>query len=68
MSEAEGNNPECNEGDVVRLKSGGPAMTVESTGPWPSVRCLWYSTRGILQKGSFKKTTLNWLEPKAQAE
>ncbi len=32
MSEAEGNNPECNEGDVVRLKSGGPAMTVESTG------------------------------------
>lgn len=34
-------------GDVVRLKSGGPAMTVENTGKdgvgKPYVRCTWFN-------------------------
>jgi uncharacterized protein YodC (DUF2158 family) len=28
------------EGDVVRLKTGGPAMTVQKAGP--VVRCVWF--------------------------
>jgi uncharacterized protein YodC (DUF2158 family) len=38
-------------GDVVRLISGGPLMTVVTIGPEPAVRCLWYS-EGYSDTGS----------------
>lgn len=42
-------------GDVVQLKSGGPSMTVESSGK--RVKCLWF-TNGERRSESFPAATL----------
>jgi uncharacterized protein YodC (DUF2158 family) len=49
-------------GDVVRLKSGGPEMTVESIGGL--IACMWFA-RGHAKHGFFD---LDMLEPAADAE
>jgi uncharacterized protein YodC (DUF2158 family) len=54
ITKTDGTNP-YETGDVVQLKSGGPAMTVI----WPStvrpslLECNWYDIKGRLQHGSF---------------
>ncbi|WP_303311196.1 YodC family protein [Hymenobacter sp. BT730] len=48
------------EGDVVRLKSGGPKMTISSVGAGPSANalCIWFDGHNVLQKVSFKVSNL----------
>jgi uncharacterized protein YodC (DUF2158 family) len=48
-------------GDVVQLKSGGPPMTVESTGG-DSVWCVWFDGTKPMGKG-FAEHTLKPYEP-----
>ena len=45
-------------GDLVRLKSGGPVMTVNVTHPDGSVNTAWFSGKK-LETGYFEKETLN---------
>lgn len=45
-------------GDVIRLKSGGPAMTVTSVGEAHmssamSVWCVWFDVKGEQKNGTF---------------
>jgi uncharacterized protein YodC (DUF2158 family) len=43
-------------GDVVRLKSGGPAMTITMVGDnygTPTVWCQWFDHKHTLQNGDF---------------
>lgn len=54
---------EFKEGDVVRLKSGGPAMTIESIAPEGNHVCVWFLGKESL-RGSFSKASLKH-EPSA---
>jgi uncharacterized protein YodC (DUF2158 family) len=40
-------------GDLVRLKSGGPKMTVQKDAGSNQWECSWFDRNGKLQKGSF---------------
>jgi uncharacterized protein YodC (DUF2158 family) len=43
-------------GDVVRLKSGGPLMTIKSVGDHygtQTVWCVWFDQKVVQQSGSF---------------
>ena len=44
-------------GDVVRLKSGGPRMTVEEIEEDEIVTCTWFEKNELI-RGTFKKLTL----------
>lgn len=44
-------------GDIVRLKSGGPVMTVALVDP-VCVVCVWFDEHQSLQQASFKIATL----------
>ena len=46
-----------NVGDVVRLKSGGPAMTVEAI-DGPAVRVVWFDEKQQAHRESFPPETL----------
>ncbi len=48
-------------GDIVRLKSGGPAMTVESVGQ-DGINCVWFDGKRRLAK-PFVPQTLTAAEP-----
>ncbi len=46
-------------GDVVRLKSGGPKMTILGTDGAPDVfACKWFDRNGRLNKDSFEARTI----------
>ena len=54
-------------GTIVRLKSGGPSMTVHSskahrgdffTAPWWDVTCVWFDKNGDLQTSKFNSVEL----------
>jgi uncharacterized protein YodC (DUF2158 family) len=47
-------------GDVVRLKSGGPAMTIQKLGEYPSdqVECRWFTDEQECKWGSFPPACL----------
>jgi len=48
-----------NTGDVVRLKSGGPKMTILGTDGAPDVfACKWFDRNGRLNKDSFEASTV----------
>ncbi|WP_313390409.1 DUF2158 domain-containing protein, partial [Acinetobacter sp.] len=49
---------EFQEGDVVYLKSGGPAMTITELTEEDESFCEWFDKNQELQNGSFKNTTL----------
>jgi uncharacterized protein YodC (DUF2158 family) len=46
-------------GDVVRLKSGGPDMTVESELKPGRFVCHWFDKEGKLQSATFNEETLD---------
>ena len=49
-------------GDVVRLKTGGPEMTIEATdGKSPEVICTWLAEK-VHQHSRFKSLTLRKVE------
>jgi uncharacterized protein YodC (DUF2158 family) len=53
---------ELKKGDVVRLKSGGPKMTVGMTGGATaegSIECVWYDVVGKLNRDWFHAETLD---------
>ena len=50
-----------NVGDTVRLKSGGPAMTVESVEQFEGVdmaHCVWFGDKGEVQRQTFPMALL----------
>ena len=48
------------EGDVVRLKSGGPKMTVNSKGGGDTLHCSWFVDGDAIEhKGMFKSAALD---------
>jgi len=52
-------------GDVVRLKSGGPKMTVlESTDTQDTVDCQWFDRNGKLQQSSFQPQMIEIFIPR----
>jgi uncharacterized protein YodC (DUF2158 family) len=57
-------------GDVVTLKSGGPAMTVDEVLKMPEdskghIKCYWFDDRDQLKDGEFSPTSLELNEAKA---
>ncbi|OGM16910.1 hypothetical protein A2V61_00990 [Candidatus Woesebacteria bacterium RBG_19FT_COMBO_47_8] len=46
-------------GDIVRLKSGGPGMTVESVTPMGDIYCHWFSGNK-LEGGSFAPDAIDF--------
>jgi len=45
-----------NDGDLVKLKSGGPVMTVEAT-DGTDIYCMWFIDHKV-EKGVFREPTL----------
>jgi len=57
-------------GDVVTLKSGGPAMTIDeilgmSEGSKACIKCYWFDHKMQLKKGEFSPASLKLHEVKA---
>lgn len=51
-------------GDVVVMKSGGPAMTVEKTNPGATViECVWFGADNNLHRDSFTASSLEKKDP-----
>jgi uncharacterized protein YodC (DUF2158 family) len=48
---------EFKEGDVVRLKSGGPNMTVETVDD-DEVRCAWFDDKNQIHRENFLLTSI----------
>lgn len=59
---------EFQEGDVVYLKSGGPAMTITELTEEDESFCEWFDKNQELQNGSFKNTTLTKDNPSPRAK
>ena len=55
------NRPEVMSGDVVRLKSGGPLMTVERVfdREHPFARCIWFDARGTVHSACLELAALD---------
>jgi uncharacterized protein YodC (DUF2158 family) len=54
------------EGDLVRLRSGGPVMTAErvlDAIPHPYARCAWFDAREQPHSGSFQTVALELVKP-----
>jgi uncharacterized protein YodC (DUF2158 family) len=45
-------------GDIVRLKSGGPAMTVQGEATNGDVSCVWFAHAEALRSNTFPPLTL----------
>jgi uncharacterized protein YodC (DUF2158 family) len=50
-------------GDVVRLKSGGPTMTVQSAQYADEVVCTWFGEKNKREFSPFHQDTLEKFEP-----
>jgi uncharacterized protein YodC (DUF2158 family) len=50
-----------NPGEKVRLKSGGPTMTVRKHGKGGEVTCQWFTTDNLLHEGEFAPESLERL-------
>ena len=53
---------EFSKGDTVRLKSGGPLMTVQVCSQ-NLVYCVWFDDEATRKEGSFESRTLEKAEP-----
>ncbi|MFN3072311.1 YodC family protein [Acinetobacter sp. TY2] len=51
------------EGDIVYLKSGGPAITITEVGDGDSVWCTWFCKNNELQGQAFTKASLTRSKP-----
>ena len=49
-------------GDIVSLKSGGPAMTLDTIIDAKTL-CMWFNTDRVKYEGYFKITSLKKVEP-----
>jgi uncharacterized protein YodC (DUF2158 family) len=58
--------PDFNVGDVVRLKSGGPAMTVENASS-SRIICKWFDATSILFVEEFDQGTLEKVTPQSNS-
>lgn len=54
---------EFKEGEVVYLKSGGPAMTITEAGSADYVWCTWFTKNNELQGQAFAKSSLTTSNP-----
>jgi len=57
-------------GDIVRLKSGGPAMTVTRLGPTGvenGVTCQWFNDKSKLKTGAFSQDALKAVPPEPES-
>jgi len=64
---AESKNVDFNCGDVVCMRSGGPAMTVEDPNPGMlNVRCVWFGNTAEFHEAQFLKATLYLMEKKQE--
>jgi uncharacterized protein YodC (DUF2158 family) len=55
-------------GDVVQLKSGGPAMTINRVLSDQSFACQWFDKDGALKNGMFQSAQLKKFEPREPQE
>ena len=46
-------------GDTVRLKSGGPLMTIDQIDPQSGIWCTWFDDKNKRQTDSFKAAVLD---------
>jgi uncharacterized protein YodC (DUF2158 family) len=46
------------DGDIVELKSGGPAMTVERAISASTIKCVWFDASGALKRDQFGASSL----------
>lgn len=58
---------EFKEGDVVRLKSGGPAMTVKSVLSGGALECHWFNTEGAVYTPKWENFKPLMLKPVKQS-
>ncbi len=64
----EANEAELTVGDVVRLRSGSPDMTLEAILPEGAVRCAFVRpTDGELLRNTFISATLKLIKPRVEA-
>lgn len=54
---------EFKKGDVVRLKSGGPKMTVVNTPNGNLVECMWFDSKNERQSNEFSLDSLKHFKP-----
>ena len=54
-----------NVGDVVRLKSGGPTMTVQGETTTNKIICKWFVNNSDIKKSSFAPDSLELAEDEA---
>jgi len=60
-------SPQLEPGNIVRLKSGGPKMTVlEGDNTKGKVTCQWFDRNGKLHKNDFTTALLDIFIPSAQ--
>ena len=59
------NRPEVMSGDVVRLKSGGPLLTVERVfdREHSFARCIWFDARETVQRAYLELVALDIVNP-----
>ena len=50
-------------GDLVRLRSGGPVMTVHSADYSDTIQCTWFDAKQARQLQSFDQETLDKFQP-----
>jgi len=55
-------------GDIVRLKSGGPKMTILGADGADALTCKWFDRNGKLHENSFKTAMIEIFKPRPPEE
>jgi uncharacterized protein YodC (DUF2158 family) len=56
------------DGDIVELKSGGPARTVERAISASTIKCVWFDGNGALKRDQFAASSLKTVPRSAKAK